>query len=110
MNKLIITALLCTLASAACAQTVTITNETGDQASVQKTTAVESAKAQSLRDCVMYTGSRITARHNEKAKKQGNPDRQCAPAFGRVYTREDIDRTGYTNIADALRNLDPAMR
>jgi hypothetical protein len=28
---------------------------------------------------------------------------------GRSYDREDLDRTGQTNIADALRMLDPSV-
>ena len=33
----------------------------------------------------------------------------CA-GFGRTYTREDIERTGATDAAQALRLLDPALQ
>ncbi len=52
-------------------------------------------------NCVRQTGSRITAR-------DGKP--RCNGQPGRAYTKEDIDRTGHTNLADALRTLDPAIQ
>lgn len=55
------------------------------------------------RDCLRYTGSHITTRALEEQ------DKDCVTAAGRVYSREDIQRTGQTNIADALRQLDPAV-
>jgi hypothetical protein len=33
----------------------------------------------------------------------------CATVAGRVYTREDLDRTGAPTIAQALRLLDPSI-
>jgi hypothetical protein len=56
-------------------------------------TQVDTAIAEP-RPCVRQTGTRIARQH-------------CQP--GRAYTREDIDRTGATNMADALRMLDPAI-
>jgi hypothetical protein len=34
---------------------------------------------------------------------------KCAE-FGRAYDRDDIDRTGAVDLADALRRLDPSIR
>ncbi len=48
--------------------------------------------------CVPDTASRIPV--NEHG---------CA-GFGRTYTREDIERTGATDAAQALRLLDPALQ
>lgn len=48
--------------------------------------------------CLQYTGSRIRP-----------PAGQCAPSRGRVYSREDIERTGGVNLNDALRRLDPSL-
>ncbi len=53
-------------------------------------------------NCIQYTGTRITTRDME--------GRDCVAANGRVYTREDLRRTGEIDIADALRKLDPAIR
>ncbi|MBB5016672.1 hypothetical protein [Rehaibacterium terrae] len=44
--------------------------------------------------CVRETGTRL-------------PRRACLP--GRSYDREDLLRTGATDIGDALRRLDPAV-
>lgn len=60
------------------------------------------------RDCLRETGSRIIASANARVGKDDR-NAQCAPAFGRVYTREEIERTGRVNIADALRTLDPTV-
>jgi len=49
--------------------------------------------------CLQYTGSRIRP-----------PAGQCASTRGRVYTREDIERTGDVNLNGALRRLDPSLR
>jgi hypothetical protein len=37
-----------------------------------------------------------------------SPQQPCA-GFGSVYTKDDIDRTGATNMGDALRLLDPTL-
>ena len=60
------------------------------------------------RNCLRRTGSRITAQENRKAERTGKPAK-CANAFGRAYDREDIERTGATDVAEALRMLDPAI-
>ncbi|MCW5579950.1 MAG: hypothetical protein KIS72_01210 [Luteimonas sp.] len=58
------------------------------------------------RFCIQETGSRVVASRN-KSKKD---DKECVAANGRVYTREDIERTGSADIRDALRRLDPSIR
>ena len=57
------------------------------------------------RFCLKETGSRIVAARN-KSKKS---DEECVAANGRVYTREDIERTGSVDMRDALRRLDPSI-
>ena len=61
------------------------------------------------RTCLRSTGSRILAARNERAEKDGKGQR-CIAAAGRVYTQRDLDSTGHTDIADALRTLDPSIR
>ena len=63
------------------------------------------AKKPDDRFCIQETGSRIVATRN-KSKKA---DKDCVAASGRVYTREDIERTGSADIKDALRRLDPSI-
>ncbi len=63
------------------------------------------AKKPDDRFCIQETGSRIVASRN-KSKKA---DKDCVAASGRVYTREDIERTGSADIRDALRRLDPSI-
>lgn len=75
-------------------------------------TGDDTAKAETerlnRRNCLRDTGSRIVASANARAGKDSK-DTKCAPAFGRVYSREDIESTGHQNIADALRTLDPTI-
>ncbi len=61
------------------------------------------------RNCLRQTGSLITASENAQARREGKAEK-CANAFGRAYTREDIERTGATDVAQALRMLDPSIR
>ncbi len=57
------------------------------------------------RFCIRETGSRITATRSRSRKS----DDDCVNAAGRVYTREDIERTGSADVRDALRRLDPSI-
>jgi hypothetical protein len=50
------------------------------------------------RTCMHYTGSRLIMK----------PD-QCSASPGRSYSKEDIDRTGHSTVAGALRNMDPSV-
>lgn len=51
--------------------------------------------------CLRQTGSRIVSDKNDGA-------RRCL-SNGRAYTRQDLERTGETDLAAALRKLDPAI-
>lgn len=62
------------------------------------TTAQADAERASAHDC-LTTGTRITL-------KEG----QCARGPGRVYSREDMERTGAVTPLEALRRLDPALQ
>lgn len=53
-------------------------------------------------NCLRYTGTRIQQRD-----KNGKP--VCNPVPGRAYSKQDIDRTGEIDLADALRKLDPSV-
>jgi hypothetical protein len=46
----------------------------------------------------LTTGTRISLK-----------DGECANVPGRVYSKDDLDRTGATTVSEALRMLDPAM-
>ncbi|WP_101925065.1 MULTISPECIES: hypothetical protein [Luteimonas] len=58
------------------------------------------------RFCVRETGTRITASRAARSKRA---ETECVTGGGRVYTREDIDRTGSVDVKDALRRLDPSV-
>lgn len=115
MTRLLLAALLTFLAGAAVAQTVTVTTEAGEVETVQTAEATETTAAETTaprepaRTCLRSTGSRVTAAQNVRATKDGKPQR-CAPVSGRVYTSEDIARTGQVDIHEALRMLDPSIR
>ena len=55
------------------------------------------------RTCMRYTGTRI---HTRAMREKG---KDCVFAHGRVYSREDLERTGELDIADALRRLDTSI-
>jgi hypothetical protein len=59
------------------------------------------------RFCIQETGSHIIAARNARSRSD---ERECVNSGGRVYTRDDIDSTGSTDLRDALRRLDPAIR
>ena len=65
---------------------------------------------------VKYTGSRVTADATPQTDsrraggRSAHERRQCAMATGAVYTREDLEGTGHTDIAQALRTLDPRVQ
>lgn len=61
--------------------------------------------------CLRHTGTRITSRTADKANAAtARKSRTCSNGvIGRAYTRDDLDRTGDINLADALRKLDPAI-
>lgn len=100
MKRLMIS-LLGALAFTAAAQTVPPqTTPAADAPAAAQT----DAKKPEINDayCLRNTGTRITSRAN-------NRKTNTCGAIGRSYTREDLQRTGEINIADALRKLDPSI-
>ena len=84
------------------------------QAAPAQTDAAVSADAQAASDpatkerksnvgCVKNTGTNIRPRDPKTGKA-------LCIGPGRSYSREQIDRTGQTDLADALRRLDPSVR
>lgn len=69
----------------------------------------EATKKPEINDayCLRHTGSRILQRADNR--KTDSRDTRACNAIGRAYNRDDLDRTGEVNIADALRKLDPAV-
>lgn len=121
MTRTLATLLLVAVSGVAAAQTVTVTNEAGqtetarteptttpDQAATSDQATVASAEVAS-KTCLRSTGSRIVEARNLRAQREGKPQ-QCTNAAGRVYTREDLDRSGYVDLGDALRALDTSIR
>jgi hypothetical protein len=56
------------------------------------------AAAAATRPCTQDTASRIPMRPGE-----------CSSAPGRTYSDKDVERTGQTNVGDALQLLDPSI-
>lgn len=96
---------LCGLAFSVGAQNVAVSaSAETDSASANDRDAV------SDHTCLRQTGSRIVASANARADAgKDKSKRQCTSAPGRSYSREDIDRTGAVDLADALRRLDPSV-
>lgn len=119
LSPLLLASLLATAAFAASAQTAS--TSVGVDASAQAQPASDTSTAyrdpkatpEIDRNCLRYTGSRIGTRYttNRSARDRAdkNAAQRCVSANGRVYSREDIERTGEVDIADALRKLDPAI-
>lgn len=119
MKRVVLTSLLAACAFAASAQstapapatsgqTATVQTEASAQLRTDGTTGAQAdtrAKAEVDRNCLRQTGTRI----RDRAATDGKGRKGCVAANGRVYTREDIDRTGQTDIAEALRQLDPSI-
>ncbi len=62
--------------------------------------------------CLRYTGSLITAARNQRDEMRARGKAvkpRCAPVAGRSWSREDIERTGVTDLGTALRMLDPSI-
>ena len=66
------------------------------------------------RHCLRSTGSRVVEGMNRREARRSNertPARLwCASGIGRSYSQHDLQSTGATNVADALRMLDPRIR
>lgn len=73
------------------------TDETRPSAAEAEFTAQRDAD----RNCMRHTGTRLIARNR--------PAKDCVPQHGRVYTRDDLDRTGEVDMARALRKLDTSV-
>ena len=103
MKHVFITAALAAIAFAAAPVLVHAQDEPEEAA---RSRAKDARKADD-RFCIEQTGSRIVAARNARSKSE---QKDCVAAGGRVYTREDIDRTGSVDLQDALRRLDPSLR
>ncbi len=111
-TRVLFAGLLCGFAFAASAQSAAVSIDAqAEDAQVPAVqvddVAVPVQDPLSDRHCLRETGSRIVAQNNRKA---GKADQRCVAMPGRAYTREDLERTGHIDIADALRTLDPAIR
>lgn len=121
LPPLLLASLLASAAFAASAQTAT--TSVGGDATAQAQPASDTnadtyldkkAAPEIDRNCLRQTGSRIgtgynSTRNSSARDRTDKNARRCIAGNGRVYTREDIDRTGEVDIADALRKLDPAI-
>jgi len=111
MKRLLLASLLSGFALAASAQSV----GTATQPTVQDDVRADVA-TRDVRDhnCLRETGSLITTAQNQRAlrraraKHDATVDVRCA-SFGRAYTHDEIQRSGAIDLADALRQLDPAI-
>lgn len=72
-------------------------------AQVVANTDAANAKRTSNVGCIKDTGTNIRPRDPKTGKA-------LCIGPGRSYSREQIDRTGQTDLADALRRLDPSVR
>ena len=106
MHKILIAALLAMGVSSAVVQSATA-SAADDKARVDATAAEQSAAEKSADSfCLRQTGSHLRA----ITKSRGEHAVSCASAPGRVYTREDLERTGASTTAEALRLVDPSIR
>ena len=91
--------LILAMALAAAAPAAVPAEET--PASAPAATTASTAKSAKAADCIVQTGSRI--------RSSGKPI--CSSgAAQRSYSQKELQMTGETNIADALRRLDPIFR
>lgn len=104
MRRIVFALSLALVASAAVASPVekaaepsaTPTTDTADAAPAPEAKRV----AEDRRNCIRDTGTRLAQRD-----KHG-----CNGLPGRSYSQDDLRRTGRTDVADALQQLDPSIR
>ena len=99
MKRILFAGLLFGFAFAASAQSTSVSASVDSKA--QQTTEEKGKASDAF--CLRHTGSRIVERQNRKGQ------RACTSGIGRVYTREELDRTGEIDMADALRKLDTSI-
>lgn len=68
--------------------------------SLDERRAEQAARRDARRHCLRETGSQLRPRHTAD---------RCS-AYGSVWMRDDLARTGYLDIANALRTLDASIR
>ncbi|MEN1926324.1 hypothetical protein [Luteimonas qiangzhengi] len=109
MNKLLIAMAASTALALAGAGAGAIAQEIEPEEQGREEAREDRAERDRISDrfCIQQTGSRIIANRNARSKAERT---ECVASGGRVYTREDIERTGSTDLMDALRRLDPAIR
>lgn len=136
MKRVLLASLLAACAFAASAQTTAPTQTTSGHTTAGVTTSAQTTSGQTTsartdvstqfrtdgtsgtqaqadtksktevdRNCLRQTGTHI----RDRSATNGKGRKGCVAANGRVYTRDDIDRTGQTDIAEALRQLDPSI-
>jgi hypothetical protein len=101
MIKLIFSAALLAVATAALAAPQNLPSANQPQANAAptaSTTAKRSPLKPGDRQCIRDTGSLIPPKKGE-----------CLPVAGRSYTKQDIDSTGENTLGPALEKLDPAI-
>lgn len=112
MKKLLMTAMVCGFVFTANAQPAVpeaidqdrsaIAGAAEQQEEARDATVAADARTEGNdRHCLRHTGSRLIGKDRRQS---------CANAPGRAYTREDIERTGHTDLLSALRTLDPSIR
>jgi len=70
----------------------------GCSATPQPRPDTRAAAAATTPPCSVPTASRLPARPDE-----------CSATPGRTYSQDDVQRTGQTNVGDALQLLDPSI-
>lgn len=75
--------------------------EAGKKAAEEKPQKVEAV------ECQTVTGSRIRAKPAKQKDKEGKCAAGSTPL--RTYTKDQLEMTGEMDLADALRQLDPAF-
>jgi hypothetical protein len=110
MKRLLLTSLLAGFAFAASAQTVGVTTQPTVQDDLRSDIATRDVRDH---NCLRETGSLIRTSQNQRAMRRARLQKELTvelkcSEYGRAYTQDDIRRTGAVNLADAIRQLDPA--
>ncbi len=101
MNRLVLSILLSTFATASLAQAAAPAPAAADPAKATEVTEISGDQGQlDTPDCLHQTGTRIVQKDKHA----------CVNAPGRSYSHKDIRRTGATDVGDALRLMDPSIQ
>lgn len=112
MNKrILVTSLVAALGACAISATALAQSAADSQNTNQSTPAATAQPAAKTKTAKQRTASQVDSRMciRDTGSHIPPPKGQCLPVAGNSYSQQDIQRTGATNVGQALQMLDPSV-